>query len=79
MKMTDFNLGVCVSVKTSVSELWRITIKIGKLLSIENTIMIRLYYKLEALNYIENWFILISFHFYLKLFVLFTLVGFDCV
>jgi hypothetical protein len=59
MKMTDFNLGVCVSVKTSVSELWRITIKIDKLLSIENTIMIRLYYKLEALNYIENWFILI--------------------
>ena len=59
MKMADFNLGVCVSVKTSVSELWRITIKIDKLLSIENTIMIRLYYKLEALNYIENWFILI--------------------
>jgi hypothetical protein len=59
MKKTDFNLGVCVSVKTSVSELWRITIKIDKLLSIENTIMIRLYYKLEALNYIENWFILI--------------------
>jgi hypothetical protein len=59
MKVTDFNLGVCVSVKTSVSELWRITFKIDKLLSIENTIMIRLYYKLKALNYIENWFILI--------------------